>query len=143
MTRIRVFGVCRVFCQNQDNPPTPLSGGHKETLTGLERELESLRYKDYPLIRGSDVMLIVKSTMNTVGEREKQTQARVINFFRETLGYLYLGRWQDREGNSNIETRMLADWLRVRERDDQVIRKAVEALQKLSLIHISEPTRPY
>ena len=79
-------------------------------------------------------MLVVKSTMNTVGEREIQTQARVINFFRETLGYIYLGPWQDREGNSNIETRTLTDWLRGRERDDQVIRKAVDALQKAAAI---------
>jgi hypothetical protein len=27
----------------------------------------------------------------------------VIAFFRETLGYAYLGQWHDREGNSNVE----------------------------------------
>ena len=72
--------------------------------------------------------------MNTVGERERQTQTRVINFFRETLGYLYHGDWQQRPENKNIETRMLADWLRGRERDDQVIRKAVDELQKAAAI---------
>ena len=66
----------------------------------------------------------------TVGEKEIRTQERVINFFRETLGYLYLGHWQERAENSNIETRILADWLRGRERDDQVIHKALDKLTK-------------
>ena len=68
--------------------------------------------------------------MNTVGEREIRTQERVINFFRQTLGYLYLGHWQERAENSNIETRRLADWLRGRERDDRVISKALNELTK-------------
>ena len=66
----------------------------------------------------------------TVGEREIHTQERVINFFRETLGYLYLGHWQERAENSNIETRILADWLRGRKRDDRVIHKALDKLTK-------------
>ena len=70
----------------------------------------------------------------TVSDREKQTQERVIDFFRQTLGYLYHGDWQDREGNSNIETQMLSDWLRSRERDDRVISKAVDELKKATTI---------
>ena len=41
--------------------------------------------------------------MNTVGQRERQTQARVIRLFHKDLGYDYLGNWIDREGNRNIE----------------------------------------
>ena len=70
----------------------------------------------------------------TVGEREIRTQERVINFFRETLGYLYLGHWRERENNSNIETRILADWLRSRERDDRIISKALHELEKAAAI---------
>ena len=66
----------------------------------------------------------------TVGEREIRTQARVIDFFRKTLGYLYLGNWQDRAENKNIEIKMLDDWLRGRERDARVIRKALDKLTK-------------
>ena len=41
--------------------------------------------------------------MSTVGQREKQTQKRVVKLFREQLGYDYLGDWTDRESNRNIE----------------------------------------
>ena len=41
--------------------------------------------------------------MSAVGQIEKMTQKRVVNLFRDTLGYDYLGNWKDREGNRNIE----------------------------------------
>ena len=72
--------------------------------------------------------------MNAIGEREIRTQERVINFFRETLGYLYLGHWQERENNSNIETHILADWLRGRELDDRLISKAMRELERAAAV---------
>ena len=67
--------------------------------------------------------------------KEKNTHKHALSiFFRETLGYLYLGHWQEREGNSNIETVILADWLRGRERDDRVISKALDTLRKAAAI---------
>ena len=45
--------------------------------------------------------------MSTVGQREILTQQCVIAFFRNALGYNYLGYWKDREGNSNIEEEIL------------------------------------
>ena len=39
--------------------------------------------------------------MSTVGEKERRTQDRVITLFSDTLGYAYLGDWQDRPNNSN------------------------------------------
>ena len=45
--------------------------------------------------------------MSSVGQIEKKTQARVVRLFCDTLGYDYLGNWIDREGNSNIETKLL------------------------------------
>ena len=36
--------------------------------------------------------------MSTVGQRERATQNRVVKLFRDTLGYDYLGNWEDRVG---------------------------------------------
>lgn len=55
--------------------------------------------------------------MSTVGQREILTQKRVIAFFRDALGYAYLGNWQDRVNNRNIETELVIDWLK-RQRHD-------------------------
>jgi type I restriction enzyme R subunit len=45
--------------------------------------------------------------MSDVGKPERVTQRRVIELFREELGYRYLGDWTDRDGNSNIEEGLL------------------------------------
>jgi len=45
--------------------------------------------------------------MTPVGEIERRTQDRVIDFFRGTLCYEYLGNWQDRPDNSNVEPDLL------------------------------------
>ena len=45
--------------------------------------------------------------MSTVDRREILTQQRVIEFFRDALGYAYLGHWKDRLDNSNIEKVLL------------------------------------
>ena len=49
--------------------------------------------------------------MSNVGQSERSTQNRIVNLFVEELGYRYLGEWSDRERNSNIEERLLTDWL--------------------------------
>ena len=41
--------------------------------------------------------------MSDVGQIERKTQNRVIKLFADELGYEYLGDWQDRDTNSNIE----------------------------------------
>ena len=41
--------------------------------------------------------------MTPVGQREILTQQRVIAFFRDALGYTYLGHWKDRPDNANVE----------------------------------------
>ena len=73
--------------------------------------------------------------MNTVGEREIRTQERVIAFFRDALGYTYLGNWQDNsEENSNILPEALADWLRRQGYDNDIIAKALDQLQKSAAV---------
>ena len=45
--------------------------------------------------------------MSDVGQLERKTQDRVVELFREQLGYDYLGNWEDRDGNSNVEVELL------------------------------------
>jgi len=49
--------------------------------------------------------------MNEVGQIERATQNRVVKLFQKQLGYSYLGNWEDREGNSNIEEDLLRKFL--------------------------------
>jgi len=46
--------------------------------------------------------------MSTLGQPERATQNRVVALFCQELGYRYLGNWQDREKNSNIEGGLFA-----------------------------------
>ncbi len=41
--------------------------------------------------------------MAKVGAKERVTQKRLVKLLCNQLGYDYLGDWQDRDGNSNIE----------------------------------------
>ena len=38
---------------------------------------------------------------------ERVTQNRVVKLFEDELNYTYLGDWEEREGNSNIEEEYL------------------------------------
>ena len=49
--------------------------------------------------------------MNEIGKPERETQKRVTALFRDELHYSYLGDWSDRNGNSNIDERLLTDSL--------------------------------
>ena len=72
--------------------------------------------------------------MSNVGQREIQTQKRVIAFFRDALGYTYLGHWKDREGNSAIESTLLTDWLKRRGHSDKIITKVLFELGKAAAL---------
>jgi len=63
---------------------------------------------------------------------ERKTQDRVIKFFQEVLGYDYLGNWEERENNSNIERKYLTAFLKKRGYDNEVIKKAITALKKVA-----------
>jgi hypothetical protein len=45
--------------------------------------------------------------MSKVGQKERITQNRIVQFFQTELEYSYLGDWQDRENNKNIEVAIL------------------------------------
>ena len=72
--------------------------------------------------------------MNTVGEREIKTQGHAIHFFQDVLGYTYLGNWQERANNSNIEETLLTDWLTDRGYDSNIIKKVLFQLKKAAAI---------
>ncbi len=72
--------------------------------------------------------------MSKVGQREIQTQRRVVAFFRDALGYRYLGHWQDRPGNRNVERELVSDWLKHQGHSDEIIDKALFELNKAAAL---------
>tara|TARA_R100000306_G_scaffold57998_1_gene56326 strand:- start:1958 stop:5068 length:3111 start_codon:yes stop_codon:yes gene_type:complete len=68
--------------------------------------------------------------MSDVGQKERKTQNRIVELFREQLEYDYLGDWHDREElNSNIETGLLESWLGKRGVSDTLIKRALRELE--------------
>lgn len=67
--------------------------------------------------------------MNKPGQIERITQNRVVQLFQEQLGYTYLGNWEDRENNSNIEEGLLTAYLRRKEYSQAQISKAIYELK--------------
>ena len=68
--------------------------------------------------------------MSTVGQHEIHTQRRVIAFFQNVLEYTYLGNWQDREINCNIEEGLLTNWLKHQGHSEKIIGKALFEVNK-------------
>lgn len=68
--------------------------------------------------------------MNTVNQTERLTQNRVIDLFKNQLHYRYLGNWEDRENNSNIEESLLRDYLTNKGYSLNLITKAINELNK-------------
>jgi type I restriction enzyme R subunit len=70
--------------------------------------------------------------MSAIGQKERKTQQRVVKLFRETLGYAYLGNWEDRDGNRNIEPELLRAWLKTQGHADTLIGKVLYELDKVA-----------
>lgn len=70
--------------------------------------------------------------MSLVGKKERVTQNRVVKLLRDTMGYTYLGDWQDRPGNSNIEEALLRDWLKRQGNSDDLINRALYEVNKVA-----------
>jgi type I restriction enzyme R subunit len=64
-----------------------------------------------------------------IGQIERITQQRIIKLFRENLGYEYLGNWQDRLNNRNIEEEYLAKFLTKKGYSQILITRAIERLK--------------
>lgn len=67
---------------------------------------------------------------STIGQKEIETQQRVINFFQAALDYTYLGDWHDREGNANVEEELLAAWLTRQGQSEKIIQKVLFELNR-------------
>jgi type I restriction enzyme R subunit len=63
--------------------------------------------------------------VSTVGQIERITQNRVINLFQQQLGYTYLGNWETRDNNRNIEADLLRQWLKQQGVSDTLITKTL------------------
>ena len=70
--------------------------------------------------------------MLDIGQRERKTQDRVIKLFsgKGGLGYIYLGDWEERENNSNIEEELLIKFLKKQKYSGTLIKKALYELNK-------------
>jgi len=67
--------------------------------------------------------------VSNVGQIERKTQDRVVKLFRDSLGYDYLGNWEYREGNSNVDLQLLEMNLGKRGYSAVHIGKAVDRLK--------------
>ena len=63
-----------------------------------------------------------------VGQIERITQNRVVKLFRDELKYVYLGNWEDRHGNSNIEEDIVRAYLIKKGYSEALINKALDKL---------------
>lgn len=68
-----------------------------------------------------------------VGQVERKTQNRVVELFKNVLNYQYLGNWQDREDNSNVEVDLLKQYLNGKY-SDVLIQKAVNEFKKACML---------
>jgi type I restriction enzyme R subunit len=68
--------------------------------------------------------------MNGVGQREHATQNRVVKLFRDSPGYAYLGDWNERLGNSNVEEDYPRSFLVKQNYNGTLINKALYELHK-------------
>jgi type I restriction enzyme R subunit len=77
--------------------------------------------------------------MSKVGQIERATQNRIVKWFQETLKYDYLGNWEEREGNSNIEEGELRKYLQgTKKYSEELINKAIFALKKEATINSND-----
>ncbi len=72
--------------------------------------------------------------MSNVGQRERETQDRVVRLFQHHLGYTYLGNWETRDNNRNIETGLLTQWLQRRGVSDTLINKTLRQLDQAAAL---------
>ena len=68
--------------------------------------------------------------MSPVGQREKETQDRVVRLFCDTLKYDYLDDWIDRPDNRNIEANLLRAFLKKQGHDEALISRTLYILDK-------------
>ena len=68
--------------------------------------------------------------MSTVGQKERTTRDRVVQLFQDHLDYEYLGNWESRENNRNIEEGLLTTFLNKQGYNSTLMNKALRELNK-------------
>ena len=69
--------------------------------------------------------------MSTIGQNERTTQNRVVDFLRDQLQYSYLGNWEKRANNRNIEEALLREFLKEKQGySDNLITQALSKLNQ-------------
>ncbi len=89
---------------------------------------------DKPLASGIKRNIVNKlenPASSEVGQLERVTQDRVVELFQNKLNYRYLGNWEEREDNSNIETEILTEFLQ-KKYDSNLITKTLYELDKIA-----------
>jgi type I restriction enzyme, R subunit len=89
------------------------------------------------LILGVSMINELINKMSKVGQIERATQNRIVQLFKEQLQYEYLGNWEERESNSNIEEVELRKFLQTKY-SDELISKAIFALKKEANINTND-----
>ena len=64
-----------------------------------------------------------------IGQPERITQNRIVELFNEQLHYDYLGNWEDRINNSNIEVNLLQNYLTEKGYNQNLINRALDKLK--------------
>lgn len=74
--------------------------------------------------------------MIEVGQPERYTQRRIVKLFQDDLNYRYLGNWEERINNSNIEEGLLRNYLLdVAEYPGDLVNRALYTLQAEATNH--------
>ena len=72
--------------------------------------------------------------MSNVGQRERMTQQRIVELFQTDLGYRYLGNWEYRDSNKNIEVELLTSWLKKRGISEALINRVIRQLDSAAAL---------
>ena len=73
--------------------------------------------------------------MHSIGDKESHSQARIVAFFQEALGYVYLGNWRDsNQQNRNIAPERLTEWLKDRGYDSAIATKVLREVEQAAAL---------
>jgi type I restriction enzyme R subunit len=72
------------------------------------------------------------TTNQKVGQMERATQNRIVALFKNNLKYEYLGNWEEREGNSNIEESIVKEYLSENGYSDALVTRALTVLSNVA-----------
>jgi len=70
--------------------------------------------------------------MSNIGKKERETQDRIVALFQNELKYRYLGNWEERENNSNIEEEILTAYLTKKGTTSSLISKVLYEFGKVA-----------